>query len=62
MKMAGNLLCRPSFIESWCPEEDSNLHGVTRQYLKLVRLPIPPSGQERAILTEGVRLGKYETS
>src|SRR5450631_371869 len=29
----------------WCPEEDSNLHGVTRQYLKLVRLPIPPSGR-----------------
>ena len=28
----------------WCPEEDSNLHDVTRQYLKLVRLPIPPSG------------------
>ena len=29
----------------WCPREDSNLHGVTRQYLKLVRLPIPPPGQ-----------------
>jgi hypothetical protein len=31
----------------WCREEDSNLHGVTRQYLKLVRLPIPPSRHER---------------
>ena len=30
----------------WCREEDSNLHGVTRQYLKLVRLPIPPSRPE----------------
>ena len=29
----------------WCPREDSNLHGFTRQYLKLVRLPIPPPGQ-----------------
>lgn len=28
----------------WCPEEDSNLHASRRQYLKLVRLPIPPSG------------------
>lgn len=28
----------------WCPGEDSNPHGVTRQYLKLVRLPIPPPG------------------
>src|SRR5690606_17650613 len=38
--------------ETWCPEEDSNLHGVTRQYLKLVRLPIPPSGpcKEQEIL------------
>jgi hypothetical protein len=36
----------------WCPEEDSNLHGITRQHLKLVRLPIPPPGQEAAILSE----------
>jgi hypothetical protein len=28
----------------WCPGEDSNLHGVTRCYLKAVRLPIPPPG------------------
>ncbi len=31
----------------WCREEDSNLHGSPRQYLKLVRLPIPPSRLER---------------
>ncbi len=28
----------------WCPEEDSNLHDVTRVDLNHVRLPIPPSG------------------
>jgi hypothetical protein len=26
----------------WCGQEDSNLHGVTRYHLKVVRLPIPP--------------------
>ena len=36
----------PSFVRKWCPEEDSNLHASRRQYLKLVRLPIPPSGLE----------------
>ncbi len=38
----------------WCPEEDSNLHALRRQYLKLVRLPIPPSGHwARAIRIGG---------
>lgn len=32
--------------EDWCPEEDSNFHDQTgHKYLKLARLPIPPSGQ-----------------
>ncbi len=31
-----------------CPGEDSNLHGLPRYHLKVVRLPIPPPGlQER---------------
>jgi hypothetical protein len=30
--------------KSWCPEEDSNLHGFHHWYLKPARLPIPPSG------------------
>ena len=34
-------------LRKWCPEEDSNLHASRRQYLKLVRLPIPPSGHWR---------------
>jgi hypothetical protein len=29
----------------WCGREDSNLHGLPRQHLKLVRLPIPPRPQ-----------------
>jgi hypothetical protein len=29
----------------WCPKEDSNLHDRSRYHLKVVRLPIPPSGQ-----------------
>ena len=37
-------LARPGKKNKWCPEEDSNLHASRRQYLKLVRLPIPPSG------------------
>jgi hypothetical protein len=28
----------------WCPERDSNPYASRRQYLKLVRLPIPPPG------------------
>ncbi len=39
--------------QSWCPEEDSNLHASRRQYLKLVRLPIPPSGLEPRHLGPG---------
>ena len=30
---------------SWCPGEDSNLHGSLHWYLKPARLPIPPPGQ-----------------
>jgi hypothetical protein len=26
----------------WCGQEDSNLHGLPRYHLKVVRLPIPP--------------------
>jgi hypothetical protein len=33
----GGFLC-------WCPKEDSNLHDLRRYHLKVVRLPIPPSG------------------
>src|ERR1700737_2007543 len=29
---------------SWCPGEDSNLHGFHHWYLKPARLPIPPPG------------------
>jgi hypothetical protein len=29
----------------WCERGDSNPHGVTRQILSLVRLPIPPLSQ-----------------
>jgi gluconokinase len=38
----------------WCPEEDSNLHALQRCYLKAVRLPIPPSGQSAARVTDGL--------
>ncbi len=33
-------VCDPR--HSWCGREDSNLHALRRQPLKLVRLPIPP--------------------
>ena len=32
-------------IKHWCPEWGSNPHALRRQHLKLVRLPISPSGQ-----------------
>ena len=28
----------------WCPKGDSNPHDLSRYHLKVVRLPIPPSG------------------
>src|SRR5215469_14274595 len=31
-------------VFSWCPGEDSNLHGFHHWYLKPARLPIPPPG------------------
>jgi hypothetical protein len=39
---------------SWCGREDSNLHALRRQPLKLVRLPIPP--RPRADRKAGVSL------
>ncbi len=41
-------------IAKWCPEEDSNLHALQRQHLKLVRLPIPPSGHWGADIGEAL--------
>jgi hypothetical protein len=29
-------------LKKWCGQEDSNLHGLPRYHLKVVRLPIPP--------------------
>src|SRR5438067_11470696 len=34
-----------SRTRAWCPGEDSNSHGFTRQPLKLVCLPVPPPGR-----------------
>ncbi len=31
--------------QGWCERGDSNPHGLTRQILSLVRLPIPPLSQ-----------------
>lgn len=39
------LLSKIGACEDWCPEEDSNFHDHNgHKYLKLARLPIPPSG------------------
>ena len=39
------LLSKIGACEDWCPEEDSNFHDQNgHKYLKLARLPIPPSG------------------
>ena len=35
-------LAPPLRSEAWCGREDSNLHGLPRYHLKVVRLPIPP--------------------
>ena len=32
----------------WCERGDSNPHGLPRQILSLVRLPIPPLSHERS--------------
>ena len=32
-------------LQHWCPERGSNSHAFQRHPLKMVRLPIPPSGQ-----------------
>jgi len=32
-------------MDLWCERGDSNPHGLTRQILSLVRLPIPPLSQ-----------------
>ena len=34
--------CRPAHKNDWCERGDSNPHGLPRQILSLVRLPIPP--------------------
>ena len=40
------LLSKTGACQDWCPEEDSNFHDQNgHKYLKLARLPIPPSGQ-----------------
>src|SRR4249919_3240788 len=31
-------------VQIWCPKGDSNPHDLSRYHLKVVRLPIPPSG------------------
>ena len=33
-------------FNTWCPEEDSNLHTRRHMDLNHARLPIPPSGQK----------------
>ena len=33
------------FLDVWCERGDSNPHGLLRQILSLVRLPIPPLSQ-----------------
>ena len=35
------------YLITWCPGEDSNLHGFRHWYLKPARLPIPPPGLGR---------------
>ena len=38
--------------KEWCERGDSNPHGLPRQILSLVRLPIPPLSQESNIRRE----------
>lgn len=46
MRKNFKLLSKIGACEDWCPEEDSNFHDQNgHKYLKLARLPIPPSGQ-----------------
>jgi hypothetical protein len=53
----GALLQRVSW-KSWCPGEDSNLHGFHHWYLKPARLPIPPPGHAlTAKFVYGARAG-----
>ena len=39
------------FPISMCPEQDSNLHVVKHTHLKRARLPIPPPGQLKDLLS-----------
>ena len=46
MRKNFKLLSKIGACKDWCPEEDSNFHDQNgHKYLKLARLPIPPSGQ-----------------
>ena len=46
MRKNFSLLSNLGGCKDWCPEEDSNFHDQNgHKYLKLARLPIPPSGQ-----------------
>jgi CheY-like chemotaxis protein len=54
----------PEMSWAWCERGDSNPHGLPRQILSLVRLPIPPlSRKSRLIVTElaksKTRRGRY---
>jgi hypothetical protein len=42
ISQSGNGLTFESALTYWCERGDLNPHGVTRQILSLVRLPIPP--------------------
>src|SRR5690606_40744902 len=47
--------------QSWCPGEDSNLHGSLHWYLKPARLPVPPPGPGRERVTRGHAQGAKST-
>ena len=34
-------------VSDWCERGDSNPHGLPRQILSLVRLPIPPLSRQQ---------------
>ena len=47
------VLCSDNQIEmlGWCPRRDSNSHDRSRGILSPLRLPIPPLGPDRPIIT-----------